>query len=175
MSAKPILETSGTMLIYTNKDNHHLLLESNKRIFTENIINSIIKSITTVIIIIALIIIVPIFITIIACICYYHRPEIQLKYTQAIQRLGWKKTDKNKIKEENKKDEEELLFKLLKINHPSSPLVHISNKLNDANNMLENNKLNNGTTSHKDQISSEFTNNDQQTLPLGIQQIIKWP
>ncbi len=83
------------------------MLESNKRIFTENIINSIIKSITTVIIIIALIIIVSIFITIIAYICYYHRPEIQLKYTQATQRLGRNKSDKNKIKEENKKDEEE--------------------------------------------------------------------
>jgi hypothetical protein len=95
------------MLIYSNKDNNHLMLESNKRIFTENIINSIIKSITTVIIIIALIIIVSIFITIIAYICYYHRPEIQLKYTQATQRLGRNKSDKNKIKEENKKDEEE--------------------------------------------------------------------
>jgi hypothetical protein len=129
------------------------LLESNKRILTENIINSIIKSITTVIIIIALIIIVSIFITIIACICYYHKPEIQLKYIQAKQRLGRNKSDKNKIKEENKKDEEELLLKeLLKINHPSSTIVHISNKLNDANNILENNKLNNGTSSHQDQI-----------------------
>ena len=80
LAARPIAETSGTMLVYSNKANNQLLLETNKNIIIETVMNSVIKSIPTTIISIAKIVILIVFITIICCVWYFHKPDIQLKY-----------------------------------------------------------------------------------------------
>ena len=116
LAAKPILEKSGSMLIYSNKDSNHLLLESNKNLLTEIIINSITKTITTVIIIIASIVLAIIIITVICCVCYFHKPEIQSKFKQMKLRIN---KQKSSMRKNNKKDDSaDILQELLELRSP---------------------------------------------------------